>query len=263
MSILFSTSQPDRDCQATQAWLSNQMSETRASLSGNNRSPRSHLSSVLVSDFISTLVKDGFKQSCAAFRRIQSSAQKSDYVIAAMDHLEDACESGALTTYEAFDAFSKLVRLLQNDATDRFPSSPVSSNAARLLLAAPEGEQHVFGAEIMADHLKREGLQVELLLQAPGMTIAERLATQHYDVLGLSIGSDANLAGLADFIGDVRRDSCNRDMRVMVGGQAFDRSAGEYDFLGADLVNTKQMSYIASCRTLGLTPATAGSVGYS
>lgn len=115
-------------------------------------------------------------------------------------------------------------------------AEPSAASEPKVLLFVPEREVHTVGAEILAAKLRCAGSEVELLLQVPEADVLERLSSMRFDTLGVSLGSDPSLLGMADFIAQAKAESADHAMRIVVGGQAFSDTPTEYDFLGADTV---------------------------
>lgn len=140
-------------------------------------------------------------------------------------------QDGRIDIGAASRAYGALRSMLVYERAD-----PVPASGLNVLLYVPEREVHSIGAEILADRLRCAGAQVELLVQVPEAQAIERLSTGGFDRLGVSLGSDPSLLGMADFIACAKAKSGARDLQVVVGGQAVTDAPSEYDFLGADTV---------------------------
>jgi methanogenic corrinoid protein MtbC1 len=95
------------------------------------------------------------------------------------------------------------------------------SNGRRILLATPEGEQHLFGLAMLAEFFRRDGWEVAGGPAGPDEDLAQRLRDEWFDVLGLSVGSESRLPWLRTRIAHLRSLSRNRGLIVMVGGPIF------------------------------------------
>lgn len=104
------------------------------------------------------------------------------------------------------------------------------------LVALTPGEVHSLGAKVVTQKLALEGWSAHLLAEPE--TLLERVRSEFYHFIGISVGHDEALLGLPDTITEVRDVSRNRDVKVLVGGAAFDMPPDCYGFLGADLVTT-------------------------
>jgi MerR family transcriptional regulator, light-induced transcriptional regulator len=130
--------------------------------------------------------------------------------------------------------FWNLKRLIERLSSSDSLTLSTAPYAGRCLIALAEHEEHSFGAQIVSEELRFNGWDVDLLLNAKRAEVLQRLASKHYDMLGLTVGHDAALSGLADMIGDARMQSYNPAIKVIVGGNIFDAPLSQYRFVGAD-----------------------------
>jgi len=91
----------------------------------------------------------------------------------------------------------------------------------RALLVPAPGEQHTFGLFMVTEFFRREGWDV--WGEPPGSLeeLVGIVRDQHFEVVGLSAGSEKRLDALAASIRAVREHSLNRSVIVMVGGPLF------------------------------------------
>ena len=104
----------------------------------------------------------------------------------------------------------------------------------RALFVALPGDQHDFGAVMVAELFHRHGWDVDT---APGANMAELLAEvgrHHYDLVGLTVSCDCHTARLSSAILSVRSVSRNPGVRVMVGGRIFVDDPKLAQHVGAD-----------------------------
>jgi len=104
----------------------------------------------------------------------------------------------------------------------------------RILLSPAPGDQHSFGAAMVADAFREGGWCVR---SAPAVTRGQLLRLikdEWFDAVGLSVSSERWLKGLPSCIRAVRSASCNPNMFIMLGGYAINNNAERTRFLGAD-----------------------------
>jgi methanogenic corrinoid protein MtbC1 len=114
--------------------------------------------------------------------------------------------------------------------------TPASRSKAgrRALFVALPGEQHVFGAQLVGEFLRRAGWDV---WDAPGADEADILSLvgkEWFAVVGFSISTASQLPALTTLIRKVRRVSLNRDVRIMAGGLPFVGHPERVGKVGAD-----------------------------
>ena len=110
---------------------------------------------------------------------------------------------------------------------------PAKSGRRALFVALPK-EQHVFGAQLVGEFLRRAGWDT---WDAPGANepdILSLVEREWFAVVGLSISTASQLPALAALIRKVRRASVNRNVRVMVGGLPFAGHPERVTKVGAD-----------------------------
>ena len=132
----------------------------------------------------------------------------------------------------------RLQKLAREFSQDESVGIQVPLPGRRALIVAMPGEQHVFGAQIVGDMLRDACWDV---WDAPGATEADIISLiQHewFAVVGVSISSAQHLDILSGLIRRIRRQSLNRDVRIMVGGRAFN-GLGDWALqVGADVAVT-------------------------
>ncbi len=137
---------------------------------------------------------------------------------------------------EVSGAFWTTRRVLDFMLARGVPVTGSMRETGRILLCVPKLEQHSFGARLLADQLRRAGYHVDLLTDRATPDIFRHLQVARFDILGMSIGYDESLLGLADVIAEARRVSKNPHIRVALGGSLFNGDVAGYGFLNADVV---------------------------
>lgn len=124
-----------------------------------------------------------------------------------------------------------------------------------LLVCVAPGDDHTFGAQILADDLTLRGWPVDTLIAASPQELMARIAAQPYAALLLSVGQDGSLSGMGDLIAEARGISPNPRIPVLVGGSGLAQPFSQYHFLGADSVvgtATEGADFLAGKLALGL-----------
>ena len=107
-------------------------------------------------------------------------------------------------------------------------------NGRRVLLLPAPGEQHTFGLTIVAEFFRRAGWEVVGDSEARTADPAALVRSEWFDVIGISVGSDARLDWLKSGIGAIRNASRNRSIGVLVGGPSFAADRERVREVGAD-----------------------------
>ncbi len=88
----------------------------------------------------------------------------------------------------------------------------------KIMLMPVPGSQHTLGILMVAEFFRRAGWSVWGEPAASRDRLLEAVAEEHFDIAGISVGSEAQLEGLAEFITELRRSSKNGQIVIMAGG---------------------------------------------
>lgn len=104
----------------------------------------------------------------------------------------------------------------------------------QVLLAMTPGDQHYFGAAMVERFLESAGWSVETAFDRSAAEIAHAARAEWFAVAGLTVGSERSLPALVDTIRQIRRESRNQMIGIMVGGPLFTANPGLALEIGAD-----------------------------
>ena len=110
----------------------------------------------------------------------------------------------------------------------------ISQTGRRILLAPCVGEQHTFGLVMVAEVFRRSGWQVWGDLPMSRQDLMRIVRAEWFDAVGLSAGSESRLSVLATLVEDVRMESRNTQVAVLVGGPIFVDRPDLAQEIGAD-----------------------------
>lgn len=134
-------------------------------------------------------------------------------------------------------AVGRLQALLRQYSSDFCAEAARPPCGRRILLAQPDDETHMFGLSVVAEFFRREGWDVVGGVAGAGIDPVHRVRGEWFDVAGLSVGSELNLAWLRDRIAAMRQYSCNPALVVMVGGPLFSADPARVQWVGADVTS--------------------------
>ncbi len=142
--------------------------------------------------------------------------------------LEDRC-SFVDVTLGVQQAQAALIDLAPNFAPPR------GARTGRVLLGGAPGEQHLFGALLVAEFFRAAHWNVAFAPLTSAEAWLRAVAEERFDVVGLSLGRAEGMEELASLIAQLRRASRNPELRVLVGGPVFLDGAAHRAFrIGAD-----------------------------
>lgn len=111
---------------------------------------------------------------------------------------------------------------------------PQLGTKRKVLMATAPGNQHSFGASMVERLLSAAGWQVDAEFSGEADEIISAVRRNWFAVIGLTAGSDLQLEGLESIIAQVRRESQNTAIGIMVGGPMFTENPALATQVGAD-----------------------------
>ena len=121
---------------------------------------------------------------------------------------------------------------------DRFAEESNFGHAGEsVLLTIIPGEQHSFGVSMVAEFFRRAGWN---LCTGPFASHQELISLVHshwFDIVGFSVSSDRRLDELKKDIHDIRRDSRNRNVGIIIGGPMVMAQPELVASMGADMMS--------------------------
>lgn len=116
-----------------------------------------------------------------------------------------------------------------------FQEQRKSPMAGRRAMFAPvPGSQHTLGVLMVSEFFRREGWQVWMELGSSDVQLLSAARKDWFDVIGLSVGTEAHADSLADIIAELRIASTNPDLKVLIGGPALATRPQLCQAVGAD-----------------------------
>ena len=106
-----------------------------------------------------------------------------------------------------------------------------------ILLSIIPGEQHSFGLSMVAEFFRRAGWNLCTGPFSSHLELTSLVHSHWFDVIGFSISSDRRLDELRKDIQDIRRNSRNRSVGVMLGGPMVMAHPDLVAKLGADIMS--------------------------
>jgi methanogenic corrinoid protein MtbC1 len=134
-------------------------------------------------------------------------------------------------------AVSRLQRILRH-LGESVADERRASGAGTVLLTAIPGEQHSFGLAMVAEFFRWDGWDIWTGPFASRRELMALVQERAFDVVGFSVSGDRRLDELKRDIQDIRRDSRNRRVAVLLGGPLLIRRPDLVRTLGADACAT-------------------------
>lgn len=126
----------------------------------------------------------------------------------------------------------------------------VAGASDRVMLACAPGSQHFLGLTIVADFFRQAGSEVVLEISSSESELLRAVASEWFDVVGISVALEAQLPTLPDLIKHLRASSGNSKVRVVLGGPIFLIQKITHDKLGADAIFTDAREAVGAVQRL-------------
>lgn len=111
---------------------------------------------------------------------------------------------------------------------------PQLGTRRRVLMATTPGNQHSFGASMIERLLSAAGWDVETEYSGDVDQIMHMVKRNWFAVVGLTAGSDGQLPAMKSVVAQIRKESQNMDIGIMVGGPMFTQNPQMAVAMGAD-----------------------------
>lgn len=141
----------------------------------------------------------------------------------------DTCDFVQVTV-----ALGRMQRTLRSLSRLFLAGAAREAPAGRIFLTCLPNEQHTLGLVMVAEFFVRAGWWVDLGHPMSEAELLHSVASEWYDVVGVSVACDSSLSRLKRELQSIRRGSRNPGVRVMVGGRAFDEHPELVRRVGAD-----------------------------
>lgn len=223
---------------------------------GTEYADRSEVTDTVVDEFVHTLIHEG----------VDVANETILDLVAAGAALEDvflkllgpaACLMGAYWTSDKLsfvDVTIGLCRLHEilraNSVADDFGFRARGSGQPSILLAPMPGDQHVFGVQMAAEFFKRDGWWTARETTSDIFGLAQILARNEYDVVGLSLANEIKAADLASDVDILREASSNKNIKVILGGSLMNQSSEFRKSANVDLIIADAASAPKAARAL-------------
>ncbi len=123
-----------------------------------------------------------------------------------------------------------------HDLAARIPAAAAPEEGAlRSLFSVMPGDNHGFGTTVVDECFRRNGWHSRCMTATDERQLIETVSGEWFDLVGLTVSCDHQLADLPKLIGRVRSASANRQVAVMLGGGLFNSTDGFAQQHGADL----------------------------
>jgi len=152
-------------------------------------------------------------------------------------------------------AVSRMQRLFRHMAAET-PIGVLPDLSRCALLTPAPGEQHTFGLSVVDDAFRRAGWEVDCCGCDEEMDVHRLVASNHYQIIGISVSVERHLPDLALLGRKLRSRSRNKSIVLIAGGSlVMENPQGAID-AGFDLLAVDAVSAVALAETVVASLAT-------
>lgn len=159
------------------------------------------------------------------------------YIAGAARQLGDAWAEDSASFVDVSLASTRLHVLVHAYRHAFHESGEATPNGCTALFVPVPGETHRLGVLIAAEYFRRTGWTIDVAAPTTSRELSEMAENGPYDVVGISTGSHATLASLADCVGALR--DCASPVTIAVGGPLVAEEPDILTLSGADVVIDK------------------------
>lgn len=212
-----------------------------------------------VEEFVTLLRRSTYHAVMAYVLDIAASGVSSEAILLnlyapAARQLGELWKSDVCDFVEVTMALSMLQQLVRERSSDAGLEAVGWSERQRILLAPAPGEQHTLGISIVEKFFLAAGWDVWGGAAGMAFDLPSLVRREWFGVVGFSLGSERHLDQLVVLIREIRRQSRNARLGVIVGGPAFLERPDLAVLIGADATAVDAQSAVSVAQNL-LEPA--------
>jgi methanogenic corrinoid protein MtbC1 len=201
--------------------------------------PLAHAGEGCIDEFVHLLLTDDLEVAYAYIdsirvRGVTLSAVYLELLAPAARMLGEMWEEDRVSFADVTVALCRLHDVMRNLSVSQQTATDTQPQGRRALLVAMPGEQHTFGLVMVGDFFRRAGWDVWSDAVATSSELVSLVRHEWFTMIGLSVGCEAHLEGVASTIHALRRAARNRSLGVMVGGSLIAKNPELAIQVGAD-----------------------------
>jgi MerR family transcriptional regulator, light-induced transcriptional regulator len=121
----------------------------------------------------------------------------------------------------------------------------IQGDIKRAMIASAPGSEHLLGPTIVSEFFRRGGWQVVVEISPSAKELAQAVASEWFDTVGLSVSINQQLNGLDALVAQIRQRSRNPRLSVLLGGPVFTLREFQASTFGADGICTDAKDAVA------------------
>lgn len=201
--------------------------------------PAAHAGDGCIEEFVQLLLQDDLEVAYAYIdsvrvRGVSLSAIYLELLAPTARMLGEMWEEDRVSFADVTVALCRLHDVMRTLSASQPPATDTLPQGRRALLIPMPGEQHTFGLVMVADFFRRAGWDVWNDAVGSASELVSLVRHEWFTMVGLSVGCEAHLEGVASTIHALRRAARNKSIGVMVGGSLIAKNPELAIQVGAD-----------------------------
>lgn len=185
--------------------------------------PASKAGDGCIDEFVQLLLTDDLEVAYAYIdsvrvRGVTLSAIYLELLAPAARSLGEMWEDDRVSFADVTVGLCRLHDVMRTLSSSQPPTTDTLPQGRRALLIPMPGEQHTFGLVMVADFFRRAGWDVWNDAVGTSSELVSLVRHEWFTMIGLSVGCESHLEGVASTIHSLRRAARNKSIGVMVGG---------------------------------------------
>jgi MerR family transcriptional regulator, light-induced transcriptional regulator len=217
--------------------------------------PVSHAVEGCIGEFVQLLLTDELEVAYAYIdsvrvRGVSLSSVYLELLAPAARKLGEMWEEDRVSFADVTVALCRLHDVMRTLSASQAPATDTLPQGRRALLIPMPGEQHTFGLVMVADFFRRAGWDVWNDAVSSSSDLVTLVRHEWFTMIGLSVGCEAHLEGLASTIHSLRRAARNKSIGVMLGGALVAKHPELAIQVGADATGTDARQAVMQAENL-------------
>lgn len=143
---------------------------------------------------------------------------------------------------------ARMQSMLRELGRDWTSNTAAEQASATVLIVLPDGEQHSFGAMLLAGQLRRQGISVRLEVGTPAAGLRKLVHDRAFDCAMISVACEEKLDQCKDLVKALKQGSQGR-LWVAVGGPLLGRPIDVRGRTGADIATCDPLQALQGALT--------------
>lgn len=185
-------------------------------------------------------------------KRVSAEQIVDIYLPAAISKIGDEWHQSEMDILDATLAMARLQALLREISLVWSADKISETQNGRVFLVLPPGEQHIIGAMVAANQMRRLGVSVRVSLLPTIKSVEQELSEHRFHAVFLSASNHASLQGCRELVKSIRA-GFGQKLPIAIGGAVLPLLQPDYnlrqiaEMVGANIASASVSEALTSC----------------